>query len=367
MNVSKNHFPWLDLIRFLAAFTVLFVHARHYSFVDYGLLPTDQKNLLVAGIYAISRIGGEAVIMFFVLSGFLVGGVAAVRIREGSFRIADYTIDRLTRIMLPLIPALILAAIITRLIGGGFEFGSFIGNILSLQGVLVPVFGGDAPLWSLAYEVWFYILIAGFGLLAYQGSRLLLGILLIILFMAVFTKLAAVYWFCWLIGAIAFVYRPLRFSWNSMISSVLLTVISIVLVELASPSDSLKVPGWYVFLPSLDLSKLMLAIGMALFIQQILLAPPRNEITTGVNSLGTNLAASAYTLYLTHYPLLQLGEYLGVKRAESISLIGVGVFLSEIIGCLIVAWVIYWLFEKRTTEVRRWIKSKSIFSCHEKC
>ena len=35
---------------------------------------------------------------------------------------------------------------------------AFIGNMFGLQTILVPSFGGNFPLWSLANETWYYIL-----------------------------------------------------------------------------------------------------------------------------------------------------------------------------------------------------------------
>jgi len=358
VNKSSNHFPWLDLIRFLAAFTVLVVHARHFSFVDYGMLPSNQKTMMIAGLFAVSRIGSEAVIMFFVLSGFLVGGLAFVRIKDRSFKIIDYSVDRFSRIMMPLFPALILSGCIKWIIDGEFLPWDFMGNLLSLQGVLVPVLGDNSPLWSLSYEVWFYILMGGGALLTLHGRKHFLGLFIIILFMVIFTKLSVVYWFCWIIGAIAFVYRPSRFSLFLLTSSVFLTFVSVILVQLAMPTESLNSADWRAFIPSIEISRLFLASGMALLLQQVSLFNTKNLFIARIDSMGTQLAASAYTLYLTHYPLLHLGTYLGIKRSESISAYAVWIFLFEIFVCMVAAWIIYMMFEKHTVKVRRWIKAK---------
>ena len=71
---QKIHFLWLDATRFIAAFMVLFSHSRNDFFLPYGELPTDDKGIFTAIFYALGRLGHEAVIVFFVLSGFLVGG-----------------------------------------------------------------------------------------------------------------------------------------------------------------------------------------------------------------------------------------------------------------------------------------------------
>lgn len=97
----KKHYYWLDSLRFLTAFTVLLVHARASSFVEYGALV--EKNIYIAVGFAISRLGNEAVLVFFVLSGFFVGGKVIEKTLKGDFSLSQYAVDRSVRIFLPLI------------------------------------------------------------------------------------------------------------------------------------------------------------------------------------------------------------------------------------------------------------------------
>src|SRR5690348_8364135 len=158
-----SHYEWLDLVRFVAALLVVAGHVRGTVFREYSALATDSRNLAVASFFALSRLGHEAVIVFFVLSGFLVGGRAFERIAQGRFAAGDYAIDRITRIWVPLIPALVLGTAIASGPAGPVEWA---GNLLGLQHVLVEPLGGNAPLWSLAYEIWFYALVYAVGRLA---------------------------------------------------------------------------------------------------------------------------------------------------------------------------------------------------------
>lgn len=104
MNKEKDgHYYWLDLLRFLAAFAVLGCHFRGALFVEYANLTHEYQNPVVFLFYFLTRFGFEAVLVFFVLSGFLVGGKVIQRLVEGSFKARDYAIDRFVRIMLPLI------------------------------------------------------------------------------------------------------------------------------------------------------------------------------------------------------------------------------------------------------------------------
>lgn len=99
--IQKQHFYWLDALRFIAAFMVLLSHSRNTFFPAYGDLPVEQHNVLTMAFTMICRMGHEAVIIFFVLSGFLVGGRGFERIKDGTMKVKSYAIDRFSRIYPP--------------------------------------------------------------------------------------------------------------------------------------------------------------------------------------------------------------------------------------------------------------------------
>lgn len=113
-NISKPqiskplHFNWIDSLRFFAAFCVLAGHYRGACFETYSLLSADQQNISTILFFSITRLPHVAVLIFFVLSGFLVGGKAIERLENHSFKFNDYALDRFVRIMLPLVSALLL-------------------------------------------------------------------------------------------------------------------------------------------------------------------------------------------------------------------------------------------------------------------
>ena len=101
MDNTKQHFYWLDALRFIAAFMVLLSHARNTFFPAFGDLPADQQNIFSMALTMFCRMGHEAVIIFFVLSGFLVGGRGWERILNGTMNVGGYAIDRFSRIYPP--------------------------------------------------------------------------------------------------------------------------------------------------------------------------------------------------------------------------------------------------------------------------
>ena len=62
----------LDALRGFAAFSVLLNHWRDAFFVDYSSL--SHHNPLLAVGYLVAGLGHAWVIVFFVMSGYLVGG-----------------------------------------------------------------------------------------------------------------------------------------------------------------------------------------------------------------------------------------------------------------------------------------------------
>jgi peptidoglycan/LPS O-acetylase OafA/YrhL len=165
----------LDMIRGLAALEVALGHLRGFLFDDYFHLA--NPSLLVKAFYFLTGFGHQSVTVFFVLSGYLVGGSVLAARSEGFFE--RYAVQRLSRLWIVLLPCLAATAI-WNLLGyhaGGADFlngkldahtfvilpvrtdiFAFLGNLFFLQTIVTPVYGDNVPLWSLANEFWYYVL-----------------------------------------------------------------------------------------------------------------------------------------------------------------------------------------------------------------
>jgi peptidoglycan/LPS O-acetylase OafA/YrhL len=168
----------LDWIRTVAAWAVMWSHLRALFFED--LPAVHSKSLFIKFFYLVTGFGHQSVIVFFVLSGFLVSSAVLARLTVGKLSLVDYGIDRLSRLGIVLIPGLLLGYIWDRsglylfghsglysrpieAIGGAIvvtrmSFTTFLGNALFLQNILCPPFGSNGPLWSLTNEFWYYVL-----------------------------------------------------------------------------------------------------------------------------------------------------------------------------------------------------------------
>ena len=199
---APMHLPWIDWLRFLAAIIVVCEHARGAAFVEYGALPVDQKGILAGSFYLGTRLGSEASLLFFVLSGFLVGGKIVERVLNGKFNAIEYALDRITRVYIPLFPALIFSGVVAVVISAPIKLGDLFASICGLQTVLKRFFGGNLPLWTLSFEIWFYVL-AGCVAWVVQAKRWSFAVLLLLLAaMAVFVEMGCSMLFCWMIGSL---------------------------------------------------------------------------------------------------------------------------------------------------------------------
>ena len=51
-------------------------------------------------------------------------------------------------------------------------------------------------------------------------------------------------------------------------------------------------------------------------------------------------------------------EYFHVPKSESVNFISISWYIGELTIALLVAYAVYWCFEKRTAEVKGWIKTR---------
>jgi len=107
--MNKGFSSVLNTSRWFAALLVLICHARHIVMVDFK--DVQDKDLLAKGFYFVTSLGHEAVVLFFIVSGLLVGALTLDKWRTYSAPgMADYFVHRLSRIYIVLIPALLVGS-----------------------------------------------------------------------------------------------------------------------------------------------------------------------------------------------------------------------------------------------------------------
>lgn len=151
--MHKNKLEKLEALRGFAALYVVLFHTF-----------PQKIYLLGINVGVLFRFGSEAVIVFFVLSGFVIN-YSFKKSKDKSFK--QYFIRRFVRLYIPLIFIFLLGYLIKSYSEGTLadpEWNNLFGNLFMLQdvisqkpNVISPTYMGNGVLWSLSYEWWFYM------------------------------------------------------------------------------------------------------------------------------------------------------------------------------------------------------------------
>ena len=359
----------LDLLRGLAALLVLFGHWRNLLFIDYPQLTSHKLMLIIP--YVLTSAGHQAVVIFFVLSGYLISGSIFRSFARNQWSWSGYLTHRIVRLWVVLIPGLLLCALWDNLglhlhLAPALYSGAvpnhltgdvhqtlsthiFFGNLFFLQSLLVPIFGSDGPLWSLANEFWYYLLFP-LGLMALRkqfslAQRITAGLLFIGI--AFFVRHGILPLFpVWLAGTVLALLPPPRIGARTRI------VAAVVYSPLAFLFA--KAHG----IPSL-FSDYLFGIATFAFLWVVLSATGRANQGTLFTRASRSLARSSYTLYVVHVPfvILLTALFLGDQRwVPDAPHIAKGIAILAV--TMIYAYLIASVTEFHTDSIRRWIEGK---------
>lgn len=163
----------IETARWLGALAVLALHVNNMFVNQADIMSAPHAApAYVWWFFTATEMGHQAVVGFFVLSGWLVGGGALAKIATGEDFLRDYFIHRVSRIYVVLIPTLFLTLALDSvgrgffadtgvydwpMLQGRFSAGLFFAGFLNLQTIFFDYFGTNGPLWSLACEFWYYV------------------------------------------------------------------------------------------------------------------------------------------------------------------------------------------------------------------
>jgi len=201
---------YLDLVRFAAALVVVLSHAWLVLFPRYPL----------------HWPGPAAVIVFFVLSGFVIAYVTD----RGERSLADYALDRLSRLWSVALPALGFGLALSPFVSQSVFMPELAETNAALRTAANTVFMAqtwfldlapplNGPFWSLNYEAWYYAI---FGVWSYLPRTFRVPV-------AIFLSLIAgpkilLLMPCWLLGVL--IYRTMQRRRLSEKAAVLLWICS---------------------------------------------------------------------------------------------------------------------------------------------
>lgn len=355
----------ISALRGLAALQVAASHLRAEIYP--GLRTLEDPSLAYLGLAFFTGFAHQAVVVFFLISGWLVGGSLMNRFGKPQ-ALAHYAIDRFTRLWTVLLPTLLLTLAVGLIIGAAapgpmdfdpaneFSAASFAGNLFGLQTVTVPDFGGNYPLWSLAHETWYYIqfpllllVLAGGGVLrrAAAGAAL-------VLLLATLRDMISLYFAIWLLGA---AFSRIRIDCGKICRGLLL-VLSLALFvyyRLRGTNDDL-VPGSFVQDIICGVPFLLLLASLQ---QPVDSAAPAY---VRANRVAVFFSEFSFSLYVLHIPVIDLMRYLGRQYLGrdrlNPNLATDFLWYFFVLGMVVlVAYVFYLLFERHTVRIRNALKN----------
>jgi peptidoglycan/LPS O-acetylase OafA/YrhL len=344
-------------------------HLRGLFFVDFPYLA--NKSLVSTGIYAVTGYGHQAVMVFFVLSGYFIGASVkdSVDKRHWSWRI--YLVNRLTRLELVLFPALVLGAAWDQIgmripqaasfyYGGLYKFyvpsvalrstiPVFLGNLFFLQTFVSPVFGSNGPLWSLSYEFWYYILFPACMLAAAAWARIRIRVMYagFAVFLLWFVgPQIRLYFLIWLMGVLVARLRRASGLASPHAQTVLSVGTGLIFFGVLAWNRTHR-------LSSEVLTDYLVGFCFAFWLYALVLGS-RDDVSSTYAHVARKLSGFSYTLYLTHFPALLLLRGLldpqGNWQPGPLHLV-YGLTIAMLI--LVYAYFLAELTEARTANVRR--------------
>lgn len=362
----------LDAIRGLAALLVFWSHIRALFFAPYESVA--HRNVLVKVLYFFDGFGHSAVMVFFVLSGFLISSSVLRSLETRRWSWGWYAQNRLTRLYVVLVPALLLGAfwdllgmhvfglggvygsnphytsIVPEAISQTASWGSWLGNLFFLQTIFVPPYGSNAPLWSLSYEFWYYLLfpISVFILSRRQPGRVRLTCCAVaVLIAALIGKGILLYFPIWLMGT-ALCFLP---SAGHTVRRWLCPFGSLLLIATLMLQRSHRIH-------SAIGSDYLLAGAFTFFLYGVL--GSRNMVPALYERLARFFSGISYTLYLVHIPFLFFvtAFVIGSRPLWQPDLMHLGVGVLVLAAALSYTCSVWLLTEAHTDQMRKIITNR---------
>lgn len=353
----------MNLLRGVASLQVAAAHLR--AEVYPGLRGLEEPGLAYMALAFFTGFAHQAVMVFFLISGWLVGGSLLDKIGQ-SRALRAYAIDRATRLWTVLVPTLVIMIGIGLITGaattepagfgspGEFSAGTFVGNLLGLQTITVERFGGNYPLWSLANETWYYIqfplllmIFTGRGLFQQAACAALLA-----LTVAWLPYVMTLYFGIWLLGA-AFSRIRVDSSFGMRMLLLAFAVVLSVYYRINGVNDDI--------LPESFGQDLICTLPVVVLLAAMHMPIGPSPILQRVASFGKWLSEFSFTLYVLHVPVIDLLQHIGLtqfgrEKLIPASLTDFAIFFIMLGILLGASYLSYLVFERNTYRVRRFAK-----------
>lgn len=355
----------LALLRGIAALEVAAGHLR--SEIYPGLRALQDPTLAYQAFAFVTGFAHQAVVVFFLISGWLVGGSLLDRLHQPR-ALVNYAIDRATRLWTVLLPTMVLILLIGLAIGAAqpgtvdlspsndYSLLSFGGNLLGLQTILVPNFGGNYALWSLAYETWYYVQfpLLALALFGHGRFRRAACAAAFVLLVVALPGMISMYFMLWLLGA---AFSRIELHCQNGLRLVLgILILGLFSYYRLTGSNNELVPQSFV-------QDMVCSVPLLLLLSSLHqpVDPSSSPRFLRINGIATFFSEFSFTLYVTHLPLIYLAIHIGrttIGRQQlnpyaATDYLRYGAILLALTAF---AYLFYLGFERHTFRIRRAVK-----------
>lgn len=354
----------LDFLRGASAFLVLVAHVQQIlinpTWMPFSL---SERSGIVPFVY--SQIGALGVMIFFVLSGFLITYSIDKDLKKNrykDFNAAKYFKSRLRRLFPPLLFSQGLVLVVFGLLyffGANtstffatgkelylarselvFNVVDYLGSFFFLNTIVddvnSPIVNG--PLWSVAQEFWFYV-VAGLLVLSFYNRKVLAILAIVLVFLVYQGNVFFLYGFgVWLFGCLAAVLHMNKLHERKAVVVIAMCLITFFMwAVLVYFNEGSFIRGRHKFVFGISFSFMLLLL---LNNRYLMRGAARSWLVKKI----AGQAGFSYTLYLIHFPLLLLiwvftnkyvqGDVLLVSSLASVSVVLVMWVSAKISGLI---------------------------------
>lgn len=340
----KQHFYYLNTFRLVAAIFILLSHARCELFATYTELNPESQNIFTQIFFVGVQWTTEAMAVFFVLSGFLVGGPmieqALSSCKEENL-LRNFMWKRILRILLPLFFAILFAAAVKSYGHVDYSWSDAFMNLCGLQGLLASDFGG--VYWSLAYEIWFYVLIAGIVCL-FTTRRFGIGVSCLLLAGSVFVILEPLSTMKLIFGMSLFFMKDLKISRRLLPIFIIGIFVFHFLGLLSADSRAVQTPLNGIISGEFISWGITICIGFLMVMN--CQNQPMSKFACWVEDFGSKWCPFTYCLYITHFTVCELFKHL-FGQMRNVNVMTIGVYIMTCIFCISFSYMFYYCIEHK--------------------
>lgn len=364
----NDQLAFLDGLRGLAAFYVMIGHARWLLWEGYStgyLLHPDRYSFfdkVQMYFFSMFTFGHEAVLFFFVLSGFVIHIRYSRKLlldpQNTTFDWISFYFRRAKRIYPPLLFALLVTFIfdtigtnllypiyfkltpyelINNNINNSHSLIDFFGNLFLVMGSYVPVWGSNGPLWSLKYEWWFYMFYPFFFYLS-KFNQWVATLTITTLYLLSYVNINVFGSF------ISDIFSMMLAWWFGVILADIFTKRNPLQMKFVTPF-ALLIP---VLLFKKDFGfdrDILWALGFTGILSITFLT--QKSLLVRIISKFRALGEMSYTLYVSHFPILVfLSGWITAKSYENLLPAHFGFIYLGIILTLSIAWFTHLIIER---------------------